>query len=95
MSRLRVSPRAPRSPARARAHLLISQRLVVRAVDARAARRAYRASVTGMDRKLGVLVKELDTLGLTNNTAIFGKDAKNVVHTNVSLFCYSSTRINL
>ena len=37
---------------------------------ARAARRAYRASVTGMDRKLGVLVKELDTLGLTNNTAI-------------------------
>lgn len=30
----------------------------------------YRASVTGMDRKLGVLLDELDTLGLTNSTAV-------------------------
>lgn len=35
-----------------------------------AARRAYRAAVTGMDRKLGVLLAELETLGLANTTAI-------------------------
>jgi iduronate 2-sulfatase len=38
--------------------------------DAIKGRRAYRAAVTGMDRKLGKLLKELDTLGLTENTAI-------------------------
>eukprot|EP00472_Partenskyella_glossopodia_P008546 CAMPEP_0197514732 /NCGR_PEP_ID=MMETSP1318-20131121/73_1 /TAXON_ID=552666 /ORGANISM="Partenskyella glossopodia, Strain RCC365" /LENGTH=546 /DNA_ID=CAMNT_0043062911 /DNA_START=280 /DNA_END=1920 /DNA_ORIENTATION=+ len=37
---------------------------------AKKARRAYRAAVTGMDRKLGKLLKELDDLGLTQNTAI-------------------------
>jgi len=36
----------------------------------RAARRAYYAAVTGMDRKLGKLFDELDALGLTNNTAV-------------------------
>lgn len=34
------------------------------------ARRAYRAAVTGMDRKLGRLMQALDDLGLSNNTAI-------------------------
>ena len=37
---------------------------------ARHARRAYRAAVTGMDRKLGVLIDALDRRGLTNNTAV-------------------------
>merc|ERR1712110_1107974 len=36
----------------------------------REARRQYRASTTGMDRKLGKLLDEIDSLGLTNNTAI-------------------------
>jgi iduronate 2-sulfatase len=34
------------------------------------ARQAYRAAVTGMDRKLGVLMDALNELGLTQNTAI-------------------------
>lgn len=38
--------------------------------DMRAARRAYRAAITGMDRKLGKLLDELDNLGIRNNTAI-------------------------
>ena len=38
--------------------------------DTRAARRAYRAAVTGMDRKLGTLLDELDTLGLTDSVAV-------------------------
>lgn len=37
---------------------------------ARTARRAYRAATTGMDRKLGRLLNELETLGLENETAI-------------------------
>jgi len=36
----------------------------------RGARRAYRAAVTGMDRKLGKVLDELDSLGLTNTTAV-------------------------
>lgn len=36
----------------------------------RSARRAYQAAATGMDRKLGVLMKALDDLGLANNTAV-------------------------
>ena len=36
----------------------------------RKARRAYRAAITGMDRKLGVLLDLLPELGLENNTAI-------------------------
>jgi arylsulfatase A-like enzyme len=36
----------------------------------RQARRQYRASITGMDRKLGKLLDELDTLGLTQKTAV-------------------------
>jgi iduronate 2-sulfatase len=36
----------------------------------RAARRAYRAAVTGMDRKLGRLLRELDETGLTRTTAV-------------------------
>jgi len=35
-----------------------------------AARRAYRAAVTGMDRKLGSLLDEIDKLGIANNTAV-------------------------
>eukprot|EP01062_Namystynia_karyoxenos_P074284 TRINITY_DN71163_c0_g1_i1.p1 TRINITY_DN71163_c0_g1~~TRINITY_DN71163_c0_g1_i1.p1 ORF type:complete len:542 (+),score=174.59 TRINITY_DN71163_c0_g1_i1:70-1626(+) len=42
----------------------------IKTEDARAARRAYYASVTGMDRKLGKLFAELDSLGLRNSTAI-------------------------
>eukprot|EP00656_Telonema_subtile_P001035 TRINITY_DN10496_c0_g1_i1.p1 TRINITY_DN10496_c0_g1~~TRINITY_DN10496_c0_g1_i1.p1 ORF type:complete len:530 (+),score=91.34 TRINITY_DN10496_c0_g1_i1:188-1777(+) len=38
--------------------------------DTRSARRAYRAAVTGMDRKLGPLLAELDRLELTDNTAV-------------------------
>jgi len=38
--------------------------------SAKSARRAYRSAVTGMDRKLGRLMKELKYLGLENNTAI-------------------------
>jgi len=34
------------------------------------ARRAYRAAVTGMDRKLGVLLEALDELGLADSTAV-------------------------
>eukprot|EP00948_MAST-09A_sp_MAST-9A-sp1_P001036 g1036.t1 len=34
------------------------------------ARRHYRAAVTGMDRKLGVFLKELKRLGIANETAI-------------------------
>jgi len=37
---------------------------------ARAARRAYRAAVTGVDRKLGVLLDELDRLNLSSTTAV-------------------------
>lgn len=40
------------------------------AEDVRKARRAYRAAITGMDRKLGVLVQELDTLALREEVAI-------------------------
>lgn len=36
----------------------------------RQARRQYRATLTGMDRKLGGLLDELDRLGLTNKTAV-------------------------
>ena len=36
----------------------------------RRARRAYRASVTGMDRKLGELLGELHVLGLESSTAV-------------------------
>lgn len=36
----------------------------------RQARRQYRASTTGMDRKIGKLLDELDVLGLTNSTAV-------------------------
>ena len=42
----------------------------VHANDTRAARRAYYAAVTGMDRKLGVLLDELDALGIANRTAV-------------------------
>ena len=35
----------------------------------RKARRAYRAAVTGMDRKLGKLLAELDALKLRGSTA--------------------------
>ena len=38
--------------------------------SASSARRAYRAAVTGMDRKLGRLLKEVKDLGLEDNTAI-------------------------
>ena len=38
--------------------------------SARAARRAYRAAITGADRKLGVLLDELDALGIANATAV-------------------------
>jgi iduronate 2-sulfatase len=38
--------------------------------DVRAARRAYRAATTGMDRKLGALLTELDVLRLTASTAV-------------------------
>ena len=38
--------------------------------DARLARRAYRAAITGMDRKLGSLLDELATLGLEQTTAV-------------------------
>lgn len=38
--------------------------------EVQAARRAYRAAVTGMDRKLGALMDELDTLGLAPSTAV-------------------------
>ena len=36
----------------------------------RAARRAYRAAVTGMDRKLGTLLDEVGRLGLADTTAV-------------------------
>ena len=38
--------------------------------EVRRARRAYRAAITGMDRKLGVLLQELDTLGIREEVAI-------------------------
>lgn len=38
--------------------------------DMRAARRAYRAAVSGMDRKLGSLLDELSRLGLAASTAV-------------------------
>ena len=38
--------------------------------DTRKARRAYRAAVTGMDRKLGKLLRELEALKLRQTTAI-------------------------
>eukprot|EP01065_Artemidia_motanka_P017171 TRINITY_DN2070_c0_g1_i1.p1 TRINITY_DN2070_c0_g1~~TRINITY_DN2070_c0_g1_i1.p1 ORF type:complete len:438 (+),score=136.17 TRINITY_DN2070_c0_g1_i1:333-1646(+) len=38
--------------------------------DARKARRAYRAAVTGMDRKLGRLLDELDSLSVAGSTAV-------------------------
>ena len=38
--------------------------------SAQKARRAYRAAVTGMDRKLGKLMDELERLGLANSTAV-------------------------
>eukprot|EP00932_Pfiesteria_piscicida_P012165 SRR837773.2349.p1 GENE.SRR837773.2349~~SRR837773.2349.p1 ORF type:complete len:403 (-),score=41.65 SRR837773.2349:22-1230(-) len=37
---------------------------------ARLARRGYRAATTGMDRKLGWLLDELEQLGFANNTAV-------------------------
>lgn len=36
----------------------------------RAARQGYAAALTGMDRKLGNLLAELESLGLTNDTAV-------------------------
>ena len=39
-------------------------------VDIQKARRAYRAAVTGMDRKLGAVVQELHAAGLYDSTAI-------------------------
>jgi iduronate 2-sulfatase len=38
--------------------------------ETRQARRQYRAATTGMDRKVGKLLDELDALGLTNTTAV-------------------------
>ena len=38
--------------------------------DVRKARRAYRAATTGMDRKLGVFVSELEALGVREECAI-------------------------
>ena len=51
-------------------HIHASWQQPVADADARAARRAYRAATTGMDRKVGRLLDELDALGLENSTAV-------------------------
>jgi hypothetical protein len=45
--------------------------------------KAYRAAVTGMDRKLGVLMDALNELGLTQNTV--GNQTKKSKHTHTRL----------